>query len=102
METLTQEEFDRLADQTRMGRKSRELAKAYLVDGEHTYATLAEKHGCSRQNVSKACRRILQQKRLEDGDGEGDWVRFVAVVPRPVRDRLQEIVTAFRKARLGL
>lgn len=88
-------EFEKLADQTKLGRDAREMARLVLVEGRSA-PEVASIYGMTKQRVRSAVesiRRVHQHSTTRSG-----WVSLQMEVPERLSIQLSEMLAALKAA----
>jgi hypothetical protein len=94
LKRLTPEDFDRLAEGTRLQDRTRQLAREVLVDGE-TPSDVAARAGMTKQRVGLAVGVIEKAYFADKGGGLG-WVSMEMELPERVALQLDELAQALK------
>jgi hypothetical protein len=94
LKRLTAEDFDRLAEGTRLQDRTRQLAREVLVDGE-TPSDVAARAGMTKQRVGLAVGVIEKAYFADNGGGLG-WVSMEMELPERVALQLDELAQALK------
>ena len=97
LKRLTLQDFDRLADGTRLKERSKQLAREVLVDGG-TPTGVAARHGMTPQRVSLAV-GVIEKAYFEDREGGFGWVSLDMDLPEKLALQLDELVKALKESK---
>jgi len=97
LKRLTLQDFDRLADGTRLKERARQLAREVLVDGG-TPSGVAARHGMTPQRVSLAV-GVIEKAYFEDREGGLGWVSLDMDLPEKVALQLDDLAKALRESK---
>lgn len=94
LKRLTLQDFDRLADGTRLKERARQLAREVLVDGG-TPSAVASRHGMTPQRVSLAV-GVIEKAYFDDREGGLGWVSLDMDLPEKIALQLDDLVKALK------
>lgn len=97
LKRLTLQDFDRLADGTRLKARTRQLAREVLVDGG-TPTAVAARYGMTPQRVSLAV-GVIEKAYFEDREGGLGWVSLDMDLPEKLALQLDELVRALKESK---
>lgn len=96
LKRLTLQNFDRLADGTRLKQLARQLAREVLVDGGMPSA-VAARHGITPQRVGLAV-GVIEKAYFEDREGGAGWVSLEMELPEKIALQLDDLVEALKNS----
>lgn len=87
---MTETEFHRAADRTRLQYRARSMAKRYLVDGITNASAIAREFDVQPQTVRNAIKRVQREHYLLTGAPRG-WHVVTVVVPPDTDTEVRDI-----------
>lgn len=94
LKRLTPQDFDRLADSTRLQDRTRQLAREVLVDGD-TPSEVAARHALTKQRIGLAV-AVIEKAYFADREGGLGWVSLEMELPETVALQLDDLVQALK------
>lgn len=94
LKRLSAQEFDRIAAQTRMEDRTKQLAREVFVNGE-SLTNVAVRWGMTKQRIGLAVGVIEKAYFANSGGGLG-WVSIELELPEVIALRLDEVVQRMR------
>ena len=87
--------FDQLKQQTKMKKKSIQMARSVLVEGK-SFSAVAREHGVTRQRTRQAALRITQQEKIVSSIPKA-WKTKTVVLPHEWTDLISYIDSKVRE-----
>jgi hypothetical protein len=94
LKRLTLQDFDRLADSTRLQDRTRQLAREVLVDGD-TPSEVAARHALTKQRIGLAV-AVIEKAYFADREGGLGWVSLEMEMPETIALQLDDLVQALK------
>jgi len=94
LKRLTPQDFDRLADSTRLQDRTRQLAREVLVDGD-TASEVGARHALTKQRIGLAV-AVIEKAYFADREGGLGWVSLEMELPEAIALQLDELAHALK------